>query len=226
LLPWESLETLFYNTGKKTLFLSFIFVSLLLIFYSLGILNGIIVNNWRVYEPYLASGSLFWVLIFGAVFSILLNIKLGQIKIARNIGLLSLASGILITIISAVFLSTTMHLSIFEIFTKSTTDLTVNSGRFFLLSGIALLLMEIPFIFKAAGLGKEPLIPKGNFTFKILFGLQFIIGIFFLYMFAAIGLSIGANPSSNTLANLILCYALLIEGIISVGATVFKAWLK
>jgi hypothetical protein len=226
LLPWDSLESLFYNIGKKTLFISFIFVSLLLIFYSAGILNGIYVNNWQVYKPYLASGSLFWVLIFGAVFSILLNINLGQIKISRNIGLLSFASGILLACISAVFLSTTMHLSIFEIFTKSTTDLTINLGRFFLLSGIALFLMETPFIFRIAGLGSEPLIPKGNFAFKILFGLQFMKGIFFLYMFGAIGLSIGANPSSNTLANLILCYALLIEGIISLGATFFKAWLK
>jgi hypothetical protein len=119
-----------------------------------------------------------------------------------------------------------MHLSTFEIFTKSTTDLTINSGRFFLLSGIALFLIEIPLIFRFIGFSTEPLIPKDNFVFKILFGLQFILGIFFLYMFTAIGLSIGSNPVSNTLANLVLCYALLIEGVISIAATFFRAWLK
>ena len=226
MIPWESLKTLFYNTGKKTLSISFIFVSLLLIFYATGILNGIYINNWQVYEPYLASGNLFWVLIFGSIISILLGINFGQIKIARNIGLLSFTSGILITIISALFLSTTMHLSIFEIFTKSTTDLTINLGRFFLLSGVALLLIETPYIFRVTGISPEPLIAKGNFAFKILFGLQFILGIFFLYMFLAVGLSISLNPVSNTLANSVLCYALLIEGVISVAATFFKAWLK
>jgi hypothetical protein len=225
-MPWESLEALFYNTAKKTLSLSFIFVSLLLVFYAAGILNGIYLNNWRVYEPYLVSGNLFWVLIFGSIVTILLSINLGQIKIARNIGLLSFISGLLIASISAIFLSTTMHLTIFEIFTKSTTDLTINLGRFFLLSGIAVFLIEIPFIFRATWISSKPVISKGNFVFKILFGLQFILGIFFLYMFIAVGLSIGSNPNSNTLANLVLCYALLIEGVISVEATFLKAWLK
>jgi hypothetical protein len=124
------------------------------------------------------------------------------------------------------FLSAFTHLSIFEIFTKSTTDLTINSGRFFLLSGIALFLIDTPYILGVIGISSKPLMAKGNFVFKILFSLQFALGIFFLYMFLAIGLSIGSNPSTNTLANLILCYALLIEGVISLAATLHKSWLK
>jgi hypothetical protein len=81
-------------------------------------------------------------------------------------------------------------------------------------------------MFRSIGINSKPLISKENFVFKILFGLQFALGIFILYMFLAVGLSIGSNPTSNTLANLVLCYALLIEGVISIGATFFKSWLK
>jgi len=60
-------------------------------------------------------------------------------------------------------------LSIFSIFTASTTNLMINVGRFFLLSGIALFLLDIPSILKIIGLSQETTQSKGNLGYKMLF---------------------------------------------------------
>jgi hypothetical protein len=46
------------------------------------------------------------------------------------------------------------------------------------------------------------------------------------YMFFAVTVYIGQYLEANTLANLILTFALLFTGFISFGATIFKTWLK
>jgi hypothetical protein len=140
--------------------------------------------------------------------------------------LLGSISGILIAFIPALLLSTTAQLSFIDIFTKNTTDFTINVGRFFLLSGIAIFLIETPNILRIAEINAKPVQSNRPFVIKILFGLQVALGIFFLYMFSMIILSISSNHSSGTLANLVLCYSLLIAGAISLASTIPKAWLK
>jgi hypothetical protein len=207
--------------GTKTLSLALIFNSLLCIFYAIGLLVGIYANNWKVFEPYLINGNLFWLLIVASILNIFIAIKINQIKTSYNF-----LYGLIIAAISATSLLIFTPLSIFSIFTASTTDLMTNMGRLFLLSGIALFLLEIPSILKIIGLTQETTQSKGNLGYKMLFLLTLAMIFTSFYMFFAVTVYIGQNPEANTLANLILTFALLFTGFISFGATIFKTWLK
>jgi hypothetical protein len=137
--------------------------------------------------------------------------------------------GLAISGISCILLLIFTPLSIFSIFTANTTNSMINVGRFFLLSGIALFLLNIPSILKTLGLIQEKpqtTSPKGNLTYKILFGLQLALGLISFYMFFAVSLSIGVHPETNTLANIIFIYALLATSLVSFGATLLKTWIK
>lgn len=68
--------------------------------------------------------------------------------------------------------------------------------------------------------------PKSNLGRKTLFYLQIAMMFTSFYMFFAVTVYLGQNPAANTLANLILPFALLFTGFISFGATIFKTWLK
>jgi hypothetical protein len=201
--------------------LALIFNSLLCIFYAIGLLAGVYVNNWKVFGPYLIDGNLFWLLIVASILNIFIAIKISQIKKSYNF-----LFGLIIAAISTASLLIFTPLSIFSIFTASTTDLMINMGRFFLLSGIALFLLEIPSILKITGLTQETTQPKGNLGYKMLFLLQLAMIFTSFYMFFAVTAYIGQYPAANTLANLILTFALLFTGFISFGATIFRTWLK
>jgi hypothetical protein len=90
--------------------------------------------------------------------------KISQIKKSYNF-----LYGLIIVAISATSLLIFTPLSIFSIFTASTTDLMINVGRFFLLGGIALFLLDIPSILKIIGLTQETTQSKGNLGYKMLF---------------------------------------------------------
>jgi hypothetical protein len=130
-------------------------------------LAGIYADNWKVFEQYLINGNLFWFLILASILNIFLAIKISQIKTSYNF-----LYGILIAVISAASLLIFTPLSIFSIFTASTTDLMINMGRFFLLSGIALFLIEIPSILKMIGFTQKTTQLKSNLGYKIFFLLQ------------------------------------------------------
>jgi predicted RNA-binding Zn-ribbon protein involved in translation (DUF1610 family) len=215
------------DLSRRTLSSAIIFNSLLCIFYSLGLLAGIINEHWQVFEPYFVNGSLFWVVIAVSILNMLLAMKITLIKRSYNF-----IYGIIIAAISGIFLLTVKQLSIVSIFTSNTTDLTTNIGRFFLLSGFALFFIEIPSILRMLGLSSKapptetPSLPKNKPARLILFALQIILGIVALYMAFAILIYIGQYPLTNTVSNVILIYALMLTSFISIGATVLSTWLK
>jgi hypothetical protein len=156
-----------------------------------------------------------------SLLNILLAVKISQVK-----KLYGFIFGIVIASISAISLLTLAQLSFFDIFTKSTTDLMVNLGRFFLLSGIAVLIVEIPSLLQIIGLTQKISIPKNNFIHKILFLLQLAMIVTTFYLFFAVTAYMSQGSGANSLANAILNLALLFTAFISFGATIFKTWLK
>jgi hypothetical protein len=214
---WQPIITL----GKKTLSLALIFNSLLSIFYAIGLLSGIYANNWNVFQPYFMKGNFFWLLIAASILNIFVAMKISQNKKSYNF-----LFGLIITGISVASLLIFTNVSIFTIFTASTTDLMINTGRFFLLSGIAISLLEMPSMLKIIGLTPKTTQTKDNLGGKILFCLQLAMIFIIFYMFFAVIYYIGQYPEANTIANLILSFALLFTGFITFGATIFKTWLK
>jgi hypothetical protein len=70
----------------------------------------------------------------------------------------------------------------------------INVGRFFLLSSIALFLLDIPSILKIIGLTQETTQSKGNLGYKMLFLLQIALIFISFYMFFAVTVYIGQYP--------------------------------
>jgi len=207
--------------GTRTVSLSIIFISLLGIFYSIGLLARVYANNWQVFGPYLLNGNLFWLLIFASALNILLATKITQIKTSLNF-----LYGIIIAASAAGLLLVFTPLSVFSIFTANTTDLMINIGRFFLISGFALFLLEIPSMLKMIGLNRE--LGQSDFKFgsKLFFPLQLATIFISFYMTFAVIAFIVQNPTSDTLANSVLAVTILFTGLIPLVATVFKTWLK
>jgi hypothetical protein len=156
-----------------------------------------------------------------SLLNILLAVKISQGK--KSYGFIF---GIAIASISAISLLTLAQLSFFDIFTKSTTDIMINLGRFFLLSGIAVFIVEIPSLLQIIGLTQKISIPKNNFIYKILFLLQLAMIVTTFYLFFAVTAYMSQGSGANSLANAILNFALLFAAFISFGATIFKTWLK
>jgi hypothetical protein len=156
-----------------------------------------------------------------SILNILLAVKISEVK--KSYGFIF---GIGIASISAVSLMTLAQLSFFDIFTKSTTDVMINLGRFFLLSGIAVFIIEIPGLLKIIGLTQKISIPKNSFLYKILFLLQIAMIVTTFYLFFAVTAYMSQGAGANSLANTLLNFALLFTAFISFGATIFKTWLK
>jgi len=164
-----------------------------------------------------------------SIVNISLGIKIGRVKTPaslRSITSYNFLFGIIISAISAILLLTYTPLTFLGIFTESNTDLMVNLGRFFLLSGMAVFLLYIPSTIKTMLRPQETVQSKTNFGYKILHWVQLVIGIICFYMYIAINISIGGNPQNNTLANFILTYALLLTSLSSFGVFFQKNWLK
>ena len=102
----------------------------------------------------------------------------------------------------------------------------INLGRFFLLSGIAVFIVEIPSLLQIIGLTQKISIPKNSFIYKILFLLQLAMIATTFYLFFAVTAYMSQGAGANSLANAILNFALLFTAFISFGATIFKTWLK
>ena len=198
-----------------------IFNSLLCIFYSIGLLAGVYTENWKIFAPYLISGNVLWFLILASILNILLAVKISEVK--KSYGLIF---GIIIASISAFSLLTLGSLSFSDIFTKSTTDVMINLGRFFLLSGIALFIVEIPNLVQIFGVTQKIRLPKNNFIYKLFFLVQLAMIFATFYLFFAVTAYMSQVAGANSLANLILTFALLFTAFISFGATILKTWLK
>jgi hypothetical protein len=134
--------------------------------------------------------------------------------------------GIIIASVSAISLLTVGQLSFFDIFTKNTTDVMINLGRFFVLSGIAVFIVEIPNVLQIIGLTPKTGLSKNSSIYKILFVFQLAMIVTTFYMFFAVTAYMSQGSGANSLANAILNFSLLFTAFISFGATIFKTWLK
>jgi predicted RNA-binding Zn-ribbon protein involved in translation (DUF1610 family) len=217
----RSIQPALMALGKKAFRLSIIFNALLCIFYAIALLSGMYSNNWNLFEPHLINGNLFWLLIAAATINILYTLTTNQLTIIKT-RTYSFLIGIIIFGVSVALLLTTTPYSITSLFTESITDLNINIGRFFLLSGLALFLLDIPNIKRTGRINQ----PKKNKINKLMSITHIILGSTTVYLFMAVSLSISQFPQTATTANLILIGALLFSSLISFGAAIYCLKLK
>ena len=215
-----------FPLGGRTLSLALIFNSLVCFFFVTGLINGIYTANWKVYQPYLLSGGFFWAIIIGSLLTILLALNISQ-KTYSSRSPYGMIFGATIFAVSLISLSIFTPLSITGIFTSNTTDIAINMGRFFLLSGIAMILVQFPTQLKKHGFNiKSEFFAENSFARKALYWLQLGIGVISMYIFIAVVLYMTTYQKTDIAANYILSCVVLIIGITSFAATAQKSWLN
>jgi hypothetical protein len=221
----EDIELVHHLTlyGKKLLGLSLIFNSLLSIVYAIGLLRGYYEDAWTLYPPFLVGGALLWAVIFASIFNIAPATSVGQAKIGR-LWFHHYVYGFLVLSFAVVFLIVLSPKSLFSFFTADTADIMVNTGRFFVLGGLTLILDDIADISGAVRRGFCFLKLKFYRGQQIIEIVQYILGCLSTYLFAAVVLYIAQNPQNATPANVVLSATLLITSLVSFAAVKQKRW--
>ena len=211
--------------AKKLLSLAMIFNSLLSIVYAIGLLRGYYINKWALYQPYLVSGTLFWALIPASIANIFPSTLVGRVKTGR-LWFHHYVYGFIVLILAIIFVILCVPISILDLFTAYTTEVSVNIGRFFFLGGLALVLDDLPDVSDKVRRSLGFLKLKAYRGKRIMHVIQFIVVLFLLYLLSAVVLSMATNPVEATLPNLIFSGNLLAASLISIGIFKLKTWLK
>ena len=213
--------------GKKFLSLALIFNSLLTMVCAIGILSGYYASqpHWKLYQPYLIDGALFWAIIIASIINIFPVTTIGRVNTPR-LWFHHYVYGFVVLILALVFLMVFTSVPFLSLFTANITDVTINSGRFFILGGLTLVIDDFPDISKRAkfilNLVKAKVYRRRR-LFQVIQGLMAFVS---LYFFLCISVWLTQNPQGVTLANVILAGTLLVTTITAFGILTRKVWLN
>jgi hypothetical protein len=221
------MASLAVSFGKKFLSLALIFNSLLSMVCAIGILSGYYAAqpHWKLYQPYLIDGSLFWAIILASIINIFPVTTIGHVDTPR-LWFHHYVYGFVVLILSVVFLMMFTSIPLVTLFTANITDVTINIGRFFILGGLTLVIDDFPDISKRVrftlSLMKAKVYRRRR-LFQVIQGLMAFVS---LYFFLCVSVWFTQNPQGVTLANLILFGTLLVTTITAFGILNRKVWLK
>jgi hypothetical protein len=133
--------------------------------------------------------------------------------------------GFFVLLSSSAFIVMFTSVSLFSLFLVDSTSIAVNSGRFFVLAGLALVLDDLPDVSKNIESFLNWLKSKAYRGRKVLFALQLLSGGICLYLSLAIAIFTVQNPQ-RVLSDSILIGSLLITSLTSLALVKKKAWLK
>jgi hypothetical protein len=221
------MASLAVSFGKKFFSLALIFNSLLSMVCAIGILSGYYASqpHWKLYQPYLIDGSLFWAIILASIINIFPVTTIGRVNTPR-LWFHHYVYGFVVLILSFVFLMIFTSIPLVSLFTANITDVTINIGRFFILGGLTLVIDDFPDISKRVrftlSLMKAKVYRRRR-LFQVIQGLMAFVS---LYFFLCVSVWFTQNPQGVTLANLILFGTLLVTTITAFGILNRKVWLK
>jgi hypothetical protein len=111
------------------------------------------------------------------------------------------------------------------LFLVNSGNIALNTGRFFVLAGLTLLLDDLPDVSKKVESALNGLKSQAYRIRKVFHVLQFVTGAITLYISLAIAIFVSLHPSTN-IANFITFGSLLVTSITSFACVKRKAWLK
>jgi hypothetical protein len=212
---------------KKTFSLSLILNSLITLATISGILYGFYHEwpNWKPYAPYLINGNLFWVVVAAALINIFPSAAIGRCLHTGRLWFHHYVYGFFVLISSAFFIIAFTSVSLIMLFLINSSNLAVNAGRFFVLTGLTLFLDDLPDVSKRV----ESVLNKIKAGFchirKAIHFLQLGTGIVSFYVFVAVALSF-SHKASFTVSNCLTMGTFLITSITSFACFRRGAWLK
>ena len=202
---------------KKIFSVTLVFNALVSIGCAVGILSGFYwrYHDWHPFAPYLLSAGLFWMLIVAAVINIFPSAGLGRSLHTGRLFFHHYFYGLLVLIFSSLYIIFFTPVSIFSIFIVNSTSIDVNAGRVLLLGGLALVLDDLPDVHGTIDASLNWLKHKAGQWGKVVSAVHIVTGALSFYIFVAVSLALFYDPTSVTLANLIVIVSSLITGVTS-----------
>jgi hypothetical protein len=206
--------------------LSLVFNALLTIACAVGILAGFYwaFPNWHPFSPYLFDGNVFWIVIAAAAINVFPSALVGRKLHTGRFLFHHYFYGFLVLICASLYVMAFTPVSLNSIFLVNNTSVAVNTGRFFLLGGLTLVLDDLPDVSKRIERGLNWLKVKVLKGQKILIASQAITGAVSIYLFAAILFAMLNVPEWVTLANILLLLTVLITSLTSFVFVRKRVW--
>jgi hypothetical protein len=211
---------------KKIFSLALVFNALLTITCAAGIIAGFywFFPDWQPFYPYLYSGVVFWIVIAAAAINIFPSALLGRKLHTGRFLFHHYFYGFLVLICASFYVITFTPVPLGTIFLINNTSVEVNTGRFFLLGGLTLVLDDLPDVSRKIESGLNWLKTRVLKGPRLLIVAQAITGIGSLYLSAAILYAMMNVPEWITIANFILLFTVLVTGLTSFVFVRKRVW--
>jgi len=212
---------------KKIFSLSLILNSLV----TLACVAQIMFNNyhafpyWQPYSPYLVNGSVFFLVIVGALVNIFPSASVGRTLHTGRVWFHHYVYGFFVLLSAVVFVEVFTSVSLFSLFLVYTSDIAVNVGRFFVLAGLTLCLDDLPDVSRRVESTLNRLKSKAYRGRKILHLLQLFTGSVSFYVFLAVTLWTTKHPELIVEASVMIS-TFLVTSLTSFAFVKRGAWLK
>ena len=210
---------------KKTFSLTLILNSLITLATIAGILYGFYFHAWRSYSPYLIDGNLFLLAAAAALINIFPSASIGRCLHTGRLLFHHYVYGFFVLISSAIFVIVFTSVGLISLFLVNSSNIAVNAGRFFVLTGITLLLDDLPDVSKRVESALNKVKSKAYQIRKIIHAAQLVTGLVTFYVFLAIALS-SIEHHSFTVSNFLTIGTLVITSFTAFAFVKRKAWLK
>jgi hypothetical protein len=171
------------------------------------------------------DGNLFWLTIAAAMINIFPSASIGRTLHTGRFLFHHYVYGFLVLLSSSIFVVLFTPVSLINLFLITSSDLAVNTGRFFILTGATLLLDDLPDVSEKIEMSLNWMKSKACQARKILHTLQLFTGLISLYILASISIWTFQNPT-QFLYNSFLIGTLLVTTITSFTLVKEKKWLK
>jgi hypothetical protein len=212
---------------KKIFSLALIFNALITIAVVAGILFGFYraYPYWQPFTPYLLEGNLFWLAIAASMINIFPSACIGRALHTGRFLFHHYVYGFLVLIFASIFVVFFTSVSLISLFLITSNDLAINVGRFFILSGLTLLLDDLPDVSERVESGLNWVKSKACQARRVLNTLQLLTGLASVYLLASVSISTFQNPE-RWFSNIFLIGTLIVTSITSLACVKRKAWLK
>jgi len=213
--------------AKKAFSISLILNSLITVAAVTGILYGYFHAwpYWQPYSPFLISGFLLFIVAAAAIINIFPTASIGRALHTGRLLFHHYVYGGIFLLSSSVAVVAFTSVSLIMIFLINSSNITVNTCRFFILAGAALLLDDLPDVSKRVESALNKFKSGVYCIRKTIHVLQLVTGLITLYVVFAIAFSVVHNPAL-TFANCLTMCTLLITSITSFACVRRKTWLK
>ena len=212
---------------KKVFSLTLILNALITITTLSGILYGFYFAWpwWRPYSPDLISGNIFLVAVIAALINIFPSASIGRTLHTGRFLFHHYVYGFFVLFTSAIYVVAFTSVSLVMLFLVNSSSLAVNTGRFFVLTGLTLVLDDLPDVSKRVESTLNKFKSQACRIRRVFHTMQFLTGAVTLYVVIAIALFEVQHPSTN-IANYLTMGTLLVTSITSFACVKRKAWLK